>query len=100
MAVRLGRSALAALTRKPANGRTNRCISATHNLRGHCQAQRFAVSDNKVIPFRRRPPSQVELEIYQRMTRHWSPTLRQLMFPEHFRRELERDRPLTAPLSD
>ena len=45
------------------------------------------MSDNKVIPFRRRPPSQAELEAYQRMTRHWSPTLRQMMFPEHFMRE-------------
>jgi len=45
------------------------------------------VSDNKVVPFRRRPPSQAELEAYQRMTRHWSPTLRQMMFPEYFRRE-------------
>jgi len=45
------------------------------------------VSDNKVVPFRRRPPSQAELEAYQRMTRHWSPTLRQMMFPEYFKRE-------------
>jgi hypothetical protein len=50
-------------------------------------AQRFFVSDNKVVPFRRRPPSQAELEAYQRMTRHWSPTLRQMMFPEYFKRE-------------
>ena len=49
------------------------------------------MSGNKVIPFRRRPPSQTELEVYQRMTRHWSPTLRQMMFPEHFRRELEKE---------
>jgi len=42
------------------------------------------VSDSKVVPFRRRPPSQAELEVYQRMTRHWSPTLRQMMFPELF----------------
>jgi hypothetical protein len=50
------------------------------------------VSDSKVIPFRRRPPSQRELEVYQRMTRHWSPTLRQMLFPEHFRREQEKER--------
>ena len=45
------------------------------------------MSDSKVVPFRRRPPSQAELEAYQRMTRHWSPTLRQMMFPEYFKRE-------------
>ena len=45
------------------------------------------MSDNKVIPFRRRPPSRAELEAYQRMTRHWSPTLRQMMFPEYYKRE-------------
>lgn len=44
------------------------------------------MSDSKVVPFRRRPPSQAELEVYQRMTRHWSPTLRQMMFPELFKR--------------
>jgi hypothetical protein len=47
------------------------------------------VSDDKVIPFRKRRPSEAELEAYQRMTRHWSPTLRQMMFPEYFRREQE-----------
>ena len=87
MAVRLVGLAIHALTRKPANGRTNRRPTATHNLCGNGHAQRFFVSGNKVIPFRRRPPSQAELEAYQRMTRHWSPTLRQLMFPEHFKRE-------------
>ena len=45
------------------------------------------MSDNKVVPFRRRPPSQAELEAYQRMPRHWSPPLRQMMFPEYFKRE-------------
>jgi hypothetical protein len=47
------------------------------------------VSDSKVVPFRRRQPaqaSQAELEVYLRMTRHWSPTLRQMMFPELFNR--------------
>ncbi len=49
------------------------------------------MSDNKVVPFRRRAPSQAELEAYQRMTLYFRPTLRQMMFPEHFRRELERE---------
>jgi len=43
------------------------------------------VSDSKVVPFRRRPVSKAELEAYQRMTRHWSPTLRQKMSPEYFK---------------
>ena len=56
------------------------------------------MSDSKVVPFRRRPPpqasqaSQAELEVYQRMTRHWSPTLRQMMFPELFQRALDKAR--------
>jgi len=53
------------------------------------------VSDSKVVPFRRRPPAQAsqdELEVYQRMTRHWSPTLRQMMFPELFQRALDKAR--------
>jgi hypothetical protein len=38
--------------------------------------------DRKVIPFRKRPPSQAELEAYQRMTRNWHPEMRRLFFPE------------------
>jgi hypothetical protein len=45
------------------------------------------MSDRKVIPFRKRPPSQTELEVYRQMTRGWSPEMRQLMFPEHFRHD-------------
>jgi hypothetical protein len=52
------------------------------------------VSDDKVIPFRKRPPSETELEVYRMMTRAWAPALRQLMFPEHFRREQETERRL------
>ena len=43
-----------------------------------------AMSDRKVIPFRPRPPSKSELEFYARMTRNWSPKLKELMFPRHF----------------
>ena len=44
------------------------------------------MSDRKVIPFRRREPepSQVEVEMYRVMTRHWPDQLRQLMFPALF----------------
>jgi hypothetical protein len=41
------------------------------------------MSDNKVVPFRRRQPkpTEVEIEMYRRMTRNWSDQMRQLMFP-------------------
>lgn len=39
---------------------------------------------NNVIPFRRRPPTEQELEAYRLMTRHWSPALRRLMCPRHY----------------
>lgn len=50
------------------------------------------MSDAKVIPFRKRPPSEPELDVYRRMTHNWSPELRELMFPDHFRSEQGRDR--------
>ena len=50
------------------------------------------MSDDNVIPFRKRPPSESELEVYRMMTREWAPALRQLMFPEHFRHEQEAER--------
>ncbi len=45
------------------------------------------MSDNKVIPFRKRPPSEAELEVYRRITRNWHPEMRRLMLPEHFKRD-------------
>ena len=41
------------------------------------------MSDNKVVPFRRREPkpSEIDIEMYRRMTRNWSDEMRQLMFP-------------------
>ena len=48
------------------------------------------MSDSNVIPFRKRSPSDVELEAYERMTRNWDPALRELMFPEHFKQECPR----------
>ena len=49
------------------------------------------MSDSKVVPFRRRRASPAQLEAFQRMTRHWSPTLRQKLSPELFKlaQELE-----------
>ena len=43
-----------------------------------------SVTDRKIIPFRKRAPSEKELEVYRRMTRNWPPALRQLLLPEHF----------------
>jgi hypothetical protein len=45
------------------------------------------MSDRKVIPFRKRPPSEIELEVYRQITRGWRPEMRQLMFPEHFKHD-------------
>ena len=45
------------------------------------------MSDNNVIPFRKRPPSQVEIEYYRMITRNWPPHMRQMMFPEHFKHD-------------
>ena len=48
------------------------------------------MSDSNVIPFRKRPPTEVELEMYERMTRNWHPELKEFMFPEHFKQQQER----------
>ena len=49
------------------------------------------MSKDNVIPFRRRPPSELELQYYRQMTRSWHPQIRERMFPEHFKHDkLER----------
>ena len=45
------------------------------------------MTDRKVVPFRKRPPSESELEAYRRITRNWHPEMQRLMFPEHFKRD-------------
>jgi hypothetical protein len=50
------------------------------------------MSDDKVIPFRKRPPSETELQVYRQMTRNWDPALRQMMFPEHFKHDQNKNR--------
>lgn len=45
------------------------------------------MSDSKIIPFRKRPPSPGEMEAYRRFTRNWSNELKRLMFPEYFRHD-------------
>jgi hypothetical protein len=49
------------------------------------------VSESKVIPFRKRPPSEAELKMYRKITRYWHPELRKLMFPDHFRGDEKKD---------
>ena len=48
------------------------------------------MSDEKVIPFRKRPPSEAEMEIYRHITRNWHPEMQRLLLPEHFARDTER----------
>jgi hypothetical protein len=50
------------------------------------------MSDDKVIPFRKRPPSEAEIERYRLMTRGWHPNVRQLIAPQHFERDESRKR--------
>ena len=45
------------------------------------------MTDDNVIPYRKRPPSEGEMEAYRQMTRNWHPQLRQLLFPEHFKQD-------------
>jgi hypothetical protein len=54
------------------------------------------VSDN-VVPFRKRPPSEDELEAFRRATKSWHPSLRQLLFPEHTKRDADRERDAPVP---
>jgi hypothetical protein len=49
------------------------------------------MSDAKVIPFRKRPPTKPQLEIYRMMTRSWSAQMKQMMFPDYFRYEQRKD---------
>jgi hypothetical protein len=51
------------------------------------------VSDRKIIPFRKRPPSPGEMDAYRRFTRNWSSELKRLMFPEYFRHDNRSEAP-------
>lgn len=48
------------------------------------------MTDAKVIPFGKRPPSEAELEAYRQVTRNWHPEMRRLVFPEHFKKDQAR----------
>ena len=43
------------------------------------------MDDRKVIPFRKRRPSEAQLQVYRHMTRSWHPEMRQLLLPEYFK---------------
>lgn len=45
------------------------------------------MGDDNVILFRKRSPSEVEVEYYRMITRNWHPQMRQMMFPEHFKHD-------------
>jgi hypothetical protein len=47
----------------------------------------LCVSDQKVVPFRKRAPSETEIEAYRRITRNWHDEMRRLMCPDHFKHE-------------
>ena len=55
------------------------------------------MSDRTVVPFRGRPPSEAELEIYKLMTRTWHPDVRRRIFPEHFRKVEQQSEAHTGP---
>jgi hypothetical protein len=58
-----------------------------HNRSANGRFSGVGMSDRKVIPFRKRPPSQAEMEAYLRMTRNWHPEMRRQVFPEFFKKE-------------
>ena len=46
-----------------------------------------SMSSDKVVPFRKRPPSEAQLQMYRRITQNWHPAMRQLVLPDLFRRD-------------
>jgi hypothetical protein len=47
-----------------------------------------SMSRDNIIPFRKRPPSDKEMDVYRVTTRRWSDASKQLLLPEHFSMEL------------
>jgi len=45
------------------------------------------MSNDNVLPFRKRPPSAAELQYYRMITRNWHPQMREALFPEHFKHD-------------
>ena len=50
------------------------------------------MSTDNVIPFRKRPPSQAELDVYRQMTKCWSDEAKKLLFPEHYQLDVAHGR--------
>jgi hypothetical protein len=50
------------------------------------------MTDRKVIPFRKRPPTEAQLEIYRRITRNWHEDMRRQIFPEYFSHDVSTPR--------
>jgi hypothetical protein len=50
------------------------------------------MADDNVIPFRKRPPTEAEIEHYRMITSSWHPELRKQMFPEHFEHDPRTER--------
>ena len=76
---------------KLANRRTERGRRARIVSGSQSHFAEAPMNDEKVVPFRKRPPSEAELEMYRRVTQNWHPEMRRLMFPEHFRHDKDRD---------
>jgi hypothetical protein len=47
------------------------------------------MNDDNVIPFRKRPPSEAEMDAYRQMTRRWSDASKQLLLPDHFQADIK-----------
>jgi hypothetical protein len=71
--------------------RASRSVISINAKSAACGFCRPSMSNDNVIPFRKRPPSESELEIYRQITRNWHPDMRRLMFPEHFERDQRQD---------
>jgi hypothetical protein len=46
------------------------------------------MDNDNVIPFRKRPPSEREMDVYRQITRCWSDASKQLLLPDHYQLDL------------
>ena len=70
-----------------AKRRTFAQAPAAHTFRKFISRAAIVSADN-VIPFRKRPPSGKEMDVYREMTRRWPDASKQFLLPEHFAVEL------------
>jgi hypothetical protein len=45
------------------------------------------LSTDNILPFRKRPPSDKEMDVYREVTKRWTDASRQLLLPEHYSNE-------------